>query len=124
MRRLISETSDRCAETQVRARGSCRLGTCPHRGLQRFSGQHVSRSDFLDIHIRDFHPGGSTEIWPTACAGWRPIAFLVTAWRRRSRLSVFNQYRPDYRAYLLGYRCLLYTSDAADEEDSVDLGGR
>ena len=24
----------------------------------------------------------------------------------------------------LGYVCLLYTSDAADEEDSVDLGGR
>src|SRR5664279_5618803 len=23
-----------------------------------------------------------------------------------------------------GYPCLLYTSDAADEEDSVDLGGR
>src|SRR5665648_1279284 len=23
-----------------------------------------------------------------------------------------------------GYGCLLYTSDAADEEDSVDLGGR
>src|SRR5665648_416572 len=23
-----------------------------------------------------------------------------------------------------GYTCLLYTSDAADEEDSVDLGGR
>ena len=23
-----------------------------------------------------------------------------------------------------GRRCLLYTSDAADEEDSVDLGGR
>src|SRR5674536_15871 len=23
-----------------------------------------------------------------------------------------------------GYACLLYTSDAADEEDSVDLGGR
>ena len=22
------------------------------------------------------------------------------------------------------FRCLLYTSDAADEEDSVDLGGR
>ena len=22
------------------------------------------------------------------------------------------------------YTCLLYTSDAADEEDSVDLGGR
>eukprot|EP00658_Telonema_sp_P-2_P049771 TRINITY_DN37893_c0_g1_i1.p2 TRINITY_DN37893_c0_g1~~TRINITY_DN37893_c0_g1_i1.p2 ORF type:complete len:101 (-),score=19.32 TRINITY_DN37893_c0_g1_i1:99-401(-) len=25
---------------------------------------------------------------------------------------------------LLSYHCLLYTSDAADEEDSVDLGGR
>src|SRR5664279_5046874 len=37
-----------------------------------------------------------------------------------------------YRDYLLTYllnnaiqcTCLLYTSDAADEEDSVDLGGR
>src|SRR5664279_6633459 len=25
---------------------------------------------------------------------------------------------------LIQYACLLYTSDAADEEDSVDLGGR
>ena len=25
---------------------------------------------------------------------------------------------------LLGYTCLLYTSDAADERSSVDLGGR
>ena len=25
---------------------------------------------------------------------------------------------------ILYYTCLLYTSDAADEEDSVDLGGR
>ena len=25
---------------------------------------------------------------------------------------------------LTGYGCLLYTSDAADEEESVDLGGR
>ena len=27
-------------------------------------------------------------------------------------------------SYLLPKSCLLYTSDAADEEDSVDLGGR
>ena len=26
--------------------------------------------------------------------------------------------------YQQPYLCLLYTSDAADEEDSVDLGGR
>src|SRR5664280_851772 len=32
----------------------------------------------------------------------------------------------DYEAFnrYLALRCLLYTSDAADEEDSVDLGGR
>eukprot|EP00828_Plagiopyla_frontata_P030256 TRINITY_DN3934_c0_g1_i8.p4 TRINITY_DN3934_c0_g1~~TRINITY_DN3934_c0_g1_i8.p4 ORF type:complete len:108 (-),score=22.79 TRINITY_DN3934_c0_g1_i8:33-356(-) len=28
------------------------------------------------------------------------------------------------RIAYLSYSCLLYTSDAADEEDSVDLGGR
>ena len=27
-------------------------------------------------------------------------------------------------AHSLRFSCLLYTSDAADEEDSVDLGGR
>src|SRR5665648_74471 len=31
---------------------------------------------------------------------------------------------PQWRLVNLLYRCLLYTSDAADEEDSVDLGGR
>ena len=30
----------------------------------------------------------------------------------------------DYIHYYSVYTCLLYTSDAADEEDSVDLGGR
>ena len=33
--------------------------------------------------------------------------------------------RDDIVAYCIQARsCLLYTSDAADEEDSVDLGGR
>ena len=31
---------------------------------------------------------------------------------------------PDLDQYLPTYRCLLYTSDAADERSSVDLGGR
>src|SRR5678816_1399881 len=30
----------------------------------------------------------------------------------------------DFRFAELAYRCLLYTSDAADERSSVDLGGR
>ncbi|GAB5799344.1 hypothetical protein JMUB7513_27630 [Staphylococcus aureus] len=29
-----------------------------------------------------------------------------------------------YALTSVSYNCLLYTSDAADEEDSVDLGGR
>eukprot|EP00658_Telonema_sp_P-2_P043983 TRINITY_DN3185_c0_g1_i1.p3 TRINITY_DN3185_c0_g1~~TRINITY_DN3185_c0_g1_i1.p3 ORF type:complete len:103 (+),score=7.07 TRINITY_DN3185_c0_g1_i1:786-1094(+) len=40
------------------------------------------------------------------------------AWGRRAIVS--NQV-PPYSALI---PCLLYTSDAADEEDSVDLGGR
>src|SRR5665648_1122421 len=31
---------------------------------------------------------------------------------------------PLFRKPMGSYSCLLYTSDAADEEDSVDLGGR
>src|SRR5664280_3440033 len=32
--------------------------------------------------------------------------------------------QPSIDAYRNPWNCLLYTSDAADEEDSVDLGGR
>ena len=38
---------------------------------------------------------------------------------------VFVQKWPIFQLFFLGnIGCLLYTSDAADEEDSVDLGGR
>ena len=37
---------------------------------------------------------------------------------------VTNQKRHRRKHYIQGKSCLLYTSDAADEEDSVDLGGR
>src|SRR5664280_3516989 len=40
-------------------------------------------------------------------------------------LWTFNaKYDPTWLPRYLVYPCLLYTSDAADEEDSVDLGGR
>src|SRR5665648_1254254 len=40
--------------------------------------------------------------------------FTVTGWEIINSLGYVEVY----------YTCLLYTSDAADEEDSVDLGGR
>src|SRR5664279_4502459 len=42
------------------------------------------------------------------------IASLAVTPQLRAKLDFTDPY----------YRCLLYTSDAADEEDSVDLGGR
>eukprot|EP00656_Telonema_subtile_P021075 TRINITY_DN22118_c0_g1_i1.p1 TRINITY_DN22118_c0_g1~~TRINITY_DN22118_c0_g1_i1.p1 ORF type:complete len:103 (+),score=11.30 TRINITY_DN22118_c0_g1_i1:173-481(+) len=58
--------------------------------------------------------------------GWSsgPTPWLIygTAWKKG------NTTRLALEALQQGFRafdtCLLYTSDAADEEDSVDLGGR
>src|SRR5664279_1295460 len=60
---------------------------------------------------------------------------LVVFRDSKGRLGVLDEYCSHRRASLLYarneecglrclYHCLLYTSDAADEEDSVDLGGR
>src|SRR5664279_6526419 len=48
-------------------------------------------------------------------------------------MNYLNTYQPDpakktasnnrIAIFIIPYDCLLYTSDAADEEDSVDLGG-
>ena len=38
--------------------------------------------------------------------------------------SVLSRWQPIKERLRLQYRCLLYTSDAADERSSVDLGGR
>ena len=43
--------------------------------------------------------------------------------RRASRKELAQIYRR-LRVLVLFYLCLLYTSDAADERSSVDLGGR
>src|SRR5665648_664878 len=51
----------------------------------------------------------------------------VSGYFRLIRLPGCSQRRTAVRLYKRGscvYTCLLYTSDAADEEDSVDLGGR
>src|SRR5678815_2899818 len=50
------------------------------------------------------------------------VVLLVSAWSRSSFI-VRNGY---FGVFFFGgvYPCLLYTSDAADERSSVDLGGR
>src|SRR5674536_209872 len=47
---------------------------------------------------------------------------FITA-HRRIELLLSLKFRLSSE-HVLSYHCLLYTSDAADEEDSVDLGGR
>src|SRR5664279_3631125 len=58
------------------------------------------------------------------------FTLLIDAQHRLLRI-VRSSIQPQQRVYLVAilrcdpaemYRCLLYTSDAADEEDSVDLG--
>src|SRR5664280_1286959 len=80
--------------------------------------------------VSDHEPLGSGPV--VAVAFPRLLAFNAEAWLAEH----FNAYLGDpdeYRAILrhllhlgghVDYNCLLYTSDAADEEDSVDLGGR
>ena len=57
--------------------------------------------------IRDRHDTPEHDIWPTRS--------------RRRTLSDCGSHRRD-RGDVIS--CLLYTSDAADERSSVDLGGR
>src|SRR5665648_436406 len=46
---------------------------------------------------------------------------VYLTWCQERGLDALAARRPHIELYV---RCLLYTSDAADEEDSVDLGGR
>eukprot|EP00828_Plagiopyla_frontata_P006932 TRINITY_DN13154_c0_g1_i1.p1 TRINITY_DN13154_c0_g1~~TRINITY_DN13154_c0_g1_i1.p1 ORF type:complete len:234 (-),score=11.69 TRINITY_DN13154_c0_g1_i1:98-799(-) len=43
---------------------------------------------------------------------------------KHGELDTYKKQDDIQYVYMLYYNCLLYTSDAADEEDSVDLGGR
>src|SRR5674536_156904 len=57
----------------------------------------------------------TAQPWATRC--WSGLCRLLDPWRRR-------RHQPRWRPRTRSWPCLLYTSDAADEEDSVDLGGR
>ena len=50
--------------------------------------------------------------------------YEFTDWTHKlSKAPMLKAQHPDYELFMTGV-CLLYTSDAADERSSVDLGGR
>ena len=64
------------------------------------------------IHIKELHKTTKTTISSIRVAAPCPLPLPT----KEKRFSFVGEG--------CGYSCLLYTSDAADEEDSVDLGGR
>ena len=83
----------------------------------------------LDIPIScPFIPGGNKTIAKKSFVkvplfGWfyRKGAVLVD---RKSEISRRKSFEEMKKVLAMGMHCLLYTSDAADERSSVDLGGR
>ena len=71
-----------------------------------------------------FAVGNSTKnAGKAACETER--ASLITAWNAAFTSNQVNTTAETYTDYLENSNlCLLYTSDAADERSSVDLGGR
>eukprot|EP00658_Telonema_sp_P-2_P024500 TRINITY_DN19849_c0_g2_i2.p1 TRINITY_DN19849_c0_g2~~TRINITY_DN19849_c0_g2_i2.p1 ORF type:complete len:135 (-),score=34.83 TRINITY_DN19849_c0_g2_i2:23-427(-) len=82
-----------------------------------------------EMCIRD-----STNPPPTSSASTREVGLAPTlnrrvCWLHNTAFRPYEGYRGTHTQHTHThctplYTCLLYTSDAADEEDSVDLGGR
>src|SRR5664279_3889780 len=65
----------------------------------------------------------SLVLWIILCegTGWFASPWKPGAWHTALVKPPWN---PPSSVFFPVWTCLLYTSDAADEEDSVDLGGR
>src|SRR5664279_312617 len=96
-----------------------------NRGLMFVRWTHAARSLLFVLAVPAFLAALSTR--PARGAGADASA-LWEAWPHTVEVSPFALKHEELRARLAAiaarYPCLLYTSDAADEEDSVDLGGR
>src|SRR5664279_6419875 len=65
-------------------------------------------------------PGTPSSTWDVSGSGSTTIQGFATQMSVNVSETVHFKVKTPARSYT----CLLYTSDAADEEDSVDLGGR
>src|SRR5665648_114438 len=121
------------------------VGLCEKIGLPQIINKHMQKATGRPM---DIPPGIAAMILmaPMAEEGNKPLYQLNEFYQTKDLEGIFHtpveleQIRDDRFSYFLdvfyeaGCRkifseicanaCLLYTSDAADEEDSVDLGGR
>src|SRR5664280_3639271 len=133
-------TSAATVRAGSRVGGSGSMGSLDQIVAHRSPGS-PGRSGY-PVLTAEYSGPGETELWvsvrthtsasmrssqPTILA-LRAVSFGRT--RARFHVAIFRLMRsPSHGAIICSatasrYPCLLYTSDAADEEDSVDLGGR
>eukprot|EP00658_Telonema_sp_P-2_P024501 TRINITY_DN19849_c0_g2_i3.p1 TRINITY_DN19849_c0_g2~~TRINITY_DN19849_c0_g2_i3.p1 ORF type:complete len:112 (-),score=18.31 TRINITY_DN19849_c0_g2_i3:23-358(-) len=86
--------------------------------------------DRYQRRVRDLSPH-LTNPPPTSSASTREVGLAPTlnrrvCWLHNTAFRPYEGYRGTHTQHTHTHctPCLLYTSDAADEEDSVDLGGR
>eukprot|EP00658_Telonema_sp_P-2_P013839 TRINITY_DN15248_c0_g1_i10.p1 TRINITY_DN15248_c0_g1~~TRINITY_DN15248_c0_g1_i10.p1 ORF type:complete len:128 (-),score=13.39 TRINITY_DN15248_c0_g1_i10:80-463(-) len=97
-----------------------RTVVCGWRGCRRIPGGVVVHSLFPLPPVRHSLPHrgpGDADLIPDPVMLPRHPGAII--WGRVLALAAFECHAP-----VCPKVCLLYTSDAADEEDSVDLGGR
>src|SRR5664279_1030573 len=78
-----------------------------------------------DVNYFQYLSIGLYVIHPTLC--FLKIFELSRKFRKNRQFDISESHRAFNRWQLMDLdckSCLLYTSDAADEEDSVDIGGR
>src|SRR5674536_231149 len=104
--------------------------TCCYR-LRVVEEIHESRLLLLDYHfkrVRQLHFRSMREFFiahsPFDVINLALLLFPYIKAVIRLRNEALTRYEFEERKVALTNNCLLYTSDAADEEDSVDLGGR
>src|SRR5678815_4421311 len=108
-------------------------------GVKKGVNERINESTFRWFgHVERMDDGRLVKpIYSSQCAGNRPAGRQKKKWIEsvkecleernaslaEARRKVHN--RSEWRGFVKGYGCcLLYTSDAADERSSVDLGGR
>src|SRR5664279_6010934 len=89
---------------------------------QRYIGLDIHKEYFVAIGV---NPQREVIFGPQKVSNYH-LDDWIEKWLTPKDAVVLEMTTNTYLFYdsLLPYVCLLYTSDAADEEDSVDLGGR